>query len=80
MSDSFQAFFRPRGLAVIGASAILTFHPWEFDTERPPMEALDRLLRLIHFYNFRGLPDRFERWLASERRVALADVLSRLAT
>jgi hypothetical protein len=61
-----------------GLPAIFTFHPWEFDTEHPPMEALDPLVRLVHFYNLRGLPERFARWLASDRCVALADVLPRL--
>jgi hypothetical protein len=43
------------------------------------MEGLDALLRLVHFYNLRGLPEKFERWLAQERCVALADVLPLLA-
>jgi polysaccharide deacetylase family protein (PEP-CTERM system associated) len=67
------------GFRDAGLPAIFTFHPWEFDPEHPPMEGLDPLLRLVHFYNLRGLPDRFERWLASDRCVTLADVLPRLA-
>jgi polysaccharide deacetylase family protein (PEP-CTERM system associated) len=62
-----------------GLPAVFTFHPWEFDSEHPAMEALDPLVRLVHFYNLRGLPARFERWLAGDRCVALADVLPRLA-
>jgi peptidoglycan-N-acetylglucosamine deacetylase len=62
-----------------GLPAVFTFHPWEFDPEHPSMEALDPLVKLVHFYNLRGLPERFERWLASDRCVALADVLPRLA-
>jgi polysaccharide deacetylase family protein (PEP-CTERM system associated) len=62
-----------------GLPAVFTFHPWEFDPEHPPMEALDPLVRLVHFYNLRRLPERFERWLARDRCVALADVLPRLA-
>ena len=62
-----------------GLPAVFTFHPWEFDSEHPPMDALDPLLRLVHFYNLRGLPERFERWLAADRCVALADVLPLLA-
>lgn len=66
--------FRDRGFP-----AVFTFHPWEFDPEHPPMEALNPLVRLVHFYNLRGLPERFERWLARDRCVALGDVLLRLA-
>lgn len=62
-----------------GLPAVFTFHPWEFDPEHPPMEGLDPLVRLVHFYNLAGLPQRFERWLAEDRCVALADVLPRLA-
>ncbi len=62
-----------------GLPAVFTFHPWEFDSEHPAMEALDPLVRLVHFYNLRGLPERFERWLAVDRCVALADVLPLLA-
>jgi polysaccharide deacetylase family protein (PEP-CTERM system associated) len=62
-----------------GLPAVFTFHPWEFDAEHPAMEALNPLVRLVHFYNLRGLPERFERWLAADRCVALADVLPRLA-
>ena len=62
-----------------GLPAVFTFHPWEFDDEHPPMEGLAPLVRLVHFYNLRGLPERFERWLAQDRCVALDDVLPRLA-
>jgi hypothetical protein len=67
------------GFRNAGLPAVFTFHPWEFDPDHPPMEALDPLLWLVHFYNLRGLPGRFERWLATDRSVALADVLPRLA-
>jgi polysaccharide deacetylase family protein (PEP-CTERM system associated) len=66
--------FRDRGLP-----AVFTFHPWEFDPEHPVMEALDPLVRLVHFYNLGGLPERFDRWLATDRCVALTDVLPLLA-
>lgn len=62
-----------------GLPAVFTFHPWEFDAEHPPMEGLAALVRLVHFYNLRGLPERFERWLEEDRCVAVADVLPRLA-
>ncbi|HKF45047.1 MAG TPA: polysaccharide deacetylase family protein [Thermoanaerobaculia bacterium] len=62
-----------------GLPAVFTFHPWEFDAEHPPMEGLSALVRLVHFYNLKGLPERFEKWLAEDRCVALADVLPRLA-
>ncbi len=66
------------GFRDAGLPAVFDFHPWEFDPEHPAMEALDPLVKLVHFYNLRGLPDRFERWLAEDRCVALADVLPRL--
>ncbi|HEY3124730.1 MAG TPA: polysaccharide deacetylase family protein [Thermoanaerobaculia bacterium] len=66
------------GFRDAGLPAVFDFHPWEFDAEHPAMEALDPLVKLVHFYNLRGLPDRFERWLAEDRCVALADVLPRL--
>ncbi|HYV42632.1 MAG TPA: polysaccharide deacetylase family protein [Thermoanaerobaculia bacterium] len=66
------------GFRDAGLPAVFDFHPWEFDLEHPAMEALDPLVKLVHFYNLRGLPDRFERWLAEDRCVALADVLPRL--
>jgi polysaccharide deacetylase family protein (PEP-CTERM system associated) len=62
-----------------GQPAVFTFHPWEFDAEHPPMDGLAPLLRLVHFYNLRGLPERFERWLEEDRCVAVADVLPSLA-
>jgi polysaccharide deacetylase family protein (PEP-CTERM system associated) len=61
-----------------GLPAVFTFHPWEFDPEHPPMDALDPLLRLVHFYNLRGLPGRFESWLAADKCVAIAGILSKL--
>lgn len=67
------------GFRDAGLPAVFTFHPWEFDAEHPAMEALNPLVRLVHFYNLRGLPERFERWLAADRCVAIADVLPRLA-
>jgi polysaccharide deacetylase family protein (PEP-CTERM system associated) len=65
--------FRERGWP-----AIFTFHPWEFDSEHPPMEGLSPLVRLVHFYNLGGLPERFDRWLEGDRCVALEDVLPNL--
>ena len=62
-----------------GWPAVFTFHPWEFDPIHPPMEGLAPLTRLVHFYGLGSLPERFERWLARDRCVALRDVLPRLA-
>lgn len=62
-----------------GWPAVFTFHPWEFDSAHPPMEGLSPLLRLVHFFNLGAALERFERWLAQERCVALEDVLPRLA-
>ena len=61
-----------------GHPAVFTFHPWEFDPDHPPMEAISPLYRLVHFSNLRSLPERFDAWLAMERSVALEDVLPRL--
>jgi hypothetical protein len=58
-----------------GEPAVFTVHPWEFDPAHPPMDGLPALTRLIHFAGLRGLPERFARWLARERCVAIADVL-----
>jgi polysaccharide deacetylase family protein (PEP-CTERM system associated) len=65
--------FRARGFP-----AVFTFHPWEFDPDHPPMEELAPLLRAVHFARLGRLPQRFERWLARERCVALADVIPSL--
>ncbi len=77
--------FSPRRLAraeeafrEAGWPAVFTFHPWEFDADHPPMEGLSPLLRLVHFYNLGAAAERFERWLARERCVALEDVLPAL--
>jgi polysaccharide deacetylase family protein (PEP-CTERM system associated) len=61
-----------------GFPAVFTFHPWEFDPEHPRMEELAPLLSAIHFAKLASLPDRFERWLARDRCVALADVIPSL--
>jgi len=61
-----------------GHPAVFTFHPWEFDSDHPRMEGLPPLLRTVHFLELRILPDRFRRWLARDRCVALADVLGSL--
>ncbi|MCA1609731.1 MAG: polysaccharide deacetylase family protein [Thermoanaerobaculia bacterium] len=62
-----------------GWPAVFTFHPWEFDSAHPPMEGLPPLLKLVHFFNLGATLDRFERWLARDRCVALEDVIPRLA-
>lgn len=62
-----------------GHPAVFTFHPWEFDSEHPPMEGLSPLLRLVHFFRLPALPERFEQWLARDRSQALEDVLPRLS-
>lgn len=61
-----------------GHPAVFTFHPWEFDTGHPPMDGLAPLARLVHFTGLAGLPGRFERWLAEDRAVALADAVELL--
>lgn len=62
-----------------GWPAVFTFHPWEFDSAHPPMEGLAPHLRLVHFWKLGSALERFERWLAEDRCVALADVLPQLA-
>jgi hypothetical protein len=62
-----------------GWPAVFTFHPWEFDTAHPPMEGLSPHLRLVHFWKLGSALERFERWLAEDRCVALGDVLPQLA-
>jgi polysaccharide deacetylase family protein (PEP-CTERM system associated) len=68
-----ESAFRDRGLP-----AVFTFHPWEFDPKHPAMDGLPPLARLVHFAGLPGLPARFERWLAQERCVALADAVAQL--
>jgi hypothetical protein len=58
-----------------GEPAVFTVHPWEFDAAHPPMEGLPPVTRLVHFAGLRGLSERFARWLARDRCVAIADVL-----
>jgi polysaccharide deacetylase family protein (PEP-CTERM system associated) len=62
-----------------GWPAVFTFHPWEFDAEHPRMEGLAALSKLVRFYRLGSLPDRFERWLAGDRCVALEDAREKLA-
>jgi peptidoglycan-N-acetylglucosamine deacetylase len=61
-----------------GWPAVFNFHPWEFDPDHPPMEGLSPLARLIHFYNLSATNERFQRWLAADRCMALEDVLPAL--
>lgn len=61
-----------------GFPAVFTFHPWEFDPEHPRMDGLPPLLRTVHFLRLGRLPERFRRWLAADRSVALGDVLPTL--
>jgi len=63
----------------VGWPAVFTFHPWEFDSEHPPMEGLSSLSRLIRFYRLGFLPELFARWLKDERCVALEDARALLA-
>jgi len=63
-----------------GFPAVFTFHPWEFDPDHPPMDGLPPLLRAVHFAKLGRLPDRFRRWLARDRCVALEDVIPSLET
>jgi hypothetical protein len=56
-----------------GWPAVFTFHPWELDSDHPPMEGLPAISKLVHFYNLASLPERFERWLAQDRAVALGE-------
>jgi len=62
-----------------GWPAIFTFHPWEFDSNHPRMEGLSPLSRLVRFYGLGSVPQRFERWLAEERCMALEDARKLLA-
>ena len=68
-----EAAFRSRG-----EPAVFTVHPWELDSDHPPMDGASAIARLVHFAGLEGLPRRFERWLARERCVAIGDVLDRL--
>jgi peptidoglycan-N-acetylglucosamine deacetylase len=61
-----------------GLPAVFTLHPWEIDPAHPPMEGLSTLSRTVHFLGLSGWPERLQRWLARDRCVALADVLSGL--
>ena len=61
-----------------GHPAVFTFHPWEFDAEHPRMDGLAPLARLVHFAGLPGLRERFERWLAQERAVAVEDAVAQL--
>ncbi len=61
-----------------GFPAVFTFHPWEFDPDHPRMEGIPPLLRTVHFVKLSVLPDRFRRWLARDRCVALEDVVPTL--
>jgi hypothetical protein len=70
---SAERAYRSRGLP-----AVFTFHPWEFDPVHPRMDGLPPILRTVHFARLAVLPDRFRRWLARDRCVALEDVLPSL--
>jgi len=61
-----------------GRPAVFTFHPWEFDPDHPPMDGLAPLLRLVHFWNLRSLPERFESWLERDRCETVGDALAQL--
>lgn len=61
-----------------GDPAVFTFHPWEFDDSHPAMPGLSPIARAVHFLGLRKLPERFTRWLAGDRCVAIEDALSRL--
>jgi polysaccharide deacetylase family protein (PEP-CTERM system associated) len=62
----------------LGSPAVFTLHPWELDPEHPPADGFSALTRLVHFAGLRGLPARWERWLARDRCVAIGDVLPAL--
>jgi len=68
-----ESAYRERGFP-----AVFTFHPWEFDPVHPRMDGLPPLLRTVHFLKLGSLPERFRRWLAQDRSVALEDVLPSL--
>ena len=57
-----------------GAPAIFTFHPWELDTDHPPMTGLSSLQRLTHFAHRGRAVGRFRRLLAREPMAALGDL------
>ncbi len=61
-----------------GAPAVFTLHPWELDPAHPMMDGLPAATRAVHFAGLKRLPDRFARWLARDRCVAIADVLPAL--
>jgi polysaccharide deacetylase family protein (PEP-CTERM system associated) len=58
-----------------GAPAIFTFHPWEFDTDLPPLIGSSALLRLTRDARRRGLRRRFERLLAAGETSTLGELL-----
>lgn len=63
---------RFRGL---GAPAIFTFHPWEFDPELPPLTGSSALLRLTRGAYRRRLRRRFARLLAAGETATLAELV-----
>jgi polysaccharide deacetylase family protein (PEP-CTERM system associated) len=68
------------GFRRAGWPAVLSFLPWEFDPNHPPMEGLPPLTRLVHFYGLTRALDRFERWLdPGDPCVAVGDALRDLA-
>jgi polysaccharide deacetylase family protein (PEP-CTERM system associated) len=58
-----------------GSPAVFAFHPWEFDSDHPPMTGVPALHRLTHFAHAGRLPKRFARLLARERMHAFRDLL-----
>ncbi len=61
-----------------GQPAVFTLHPWELDSNHPPMPHLTAIGRAVHFLGLSALPRRLERFLARDRCVALADAVSGL--
>lgn len=58
-----------------GFPAIFTFHPWELDSDHPPMTGLSSLVRLTHFAYSGRAAERFSRLLAREPMSALGDLI-----
>jgi polysaccharide deacetylase family protein (PEP-CTERM system associated) len=61
-----------------GEPAVFTLHPWEIDTDHPPMPNLTAIGRTVHFLGLSALPERLGRFLARDRCVAIADAISGL--
>ncbi|MGH9441391.1 MAG: polysaccharide deacetylase family protein [Thermoanaerobaculia bacterium] len=57
-----------------GAPPTFTFHPWELDSDHPPMTGLPALSRLAHFGSFVNLGKRLDKLLAGGRMHAFNEL------